>query len=245
MAIKGADLLEYDWHTEKSRAVFGVDMSLYSAAPIASDGVLLYASCRSKKDDGELRGIRLSMCDSFFELCQRKLNIIFAGYIETRRQKRGIFYGSSIDLLDDMRELADRQPFLIIECGARRDEAWQTYFKLLYPDAAKYRTIENGRTIDALRKQGDMLNISRRISFHVFFPSEPIRIMFEQEARLAGFAIGEPEFADESDLPHGVSLHKISTLDKREIDDITTRIIRIASKYDGMLVHWDCGVVRR
>ena len=46
MAIKGADLLEYDWHTEKSRAVFGVDMSLYSAAPIASDGVLLYASCR-------------------------------------------------------------------------------------------------------------------------------------------------------------------------------------------------------
>ena len=72
---------------------------------------------------------------------------------------------------------------------------------------------------------------------------ESLVSLFAEEARLSGFAIGESEFRPEFEEPHGIKLQCISTLDKREIDALTTKAIRIAAKYEGHLEYWDSPVV--
>ena len=83
----------------------------------------------------------------------------------------------------------------------------------------------------------------RKINYHMAFPSESARLLFEEEARLSGFAIGEASYVPEQDCPHGVLVLKMSKLIKADIDEQTTRLIGIAQKYGGRLDFWDCVLI--
>ncbi len=236
--------VEYDWQAEKQRAVFRVDTALYDIAPMPTHGVLFGIVTTGR--DGKLGdSMRDTLSRQLAERLEKKVGLVYAGSVSVEGRTKLFLYGSSVSQLDAVESAADRAMFIKCRCSAASDEDWKTYFKLLYPDAAKMQTLWNKRTIAMMKKQGDVIDAARRINLHVFFPTEPLRIMFDEQARLSGFAIGEPEFAAESSLPYGTVIRRISTLDKAEIDILTAKAVYLAEKFDGRLVHWDCAIMRK
>ena len=132
---------------------------------------------------------------------------------------------------------------MLWECGFAKEPRWQSYFKLLYPNAAKYQTVLNGEFIQLMEKRGDNVDAARRLNLHMFFPTEPQRLLFSEQARLSGFAIGDALYKPEQEMPYGVILHRVSTLMKQDLDGVTTRAIRLAEKYDGSMTYMDSASV--
>lgn len=236
-----ANWLQYDWDVHGIPAIYTVDLDL--SEPLAGYETLLWISCISSRPDakmfdpGELRA-----CERAFKKTVNVLDgAVYVGCIDLPAQRQYYFYTSKEEDLDALSALKERK--LLLESGRAHEPKWQTYANLLYPDAAKFQTVENGRIIALLTQRGDQVGVNRRLSLNVFFPTEPTRILFEEQARVNGFAIGKPLFVPEQPLPYGVTIYCLSTLDKRTVDAITTRVIRIAASMDGMLMNWDCALV--
>lgn len=128
---------------------------------------------------------------------------------------------------------------LTVKLGCKSEPKWTTYFKLLYPDAAKLQTVRNKENIEKLYSNGDS-EAARRLNLHMYFRSEPLRLQFEEAARREGFAIGSAVDREMSELPYGVILHIICPLKKRSVDEVTVLAIRIAEQFGGRLMFWDC-----
>ncbi|MEG1548314.1 MAG: DUF695 domain-containing protein [Clostridia bacterium] len=234
---------EYDWRVEGIPALFGVDLSLADCMPYDANPYMFFISCMSK-DGAPLTNGQLFSVQRLNKKIQRILPL-YAGNIGTPDQQQLYFYGSEPGMLDELTGLCAAQKRIICRAGRLTEPTWQTYFDLLYPDAAKFQTEQNREMLDFYKKKGDAMLAPRRISLHMFFPAEPLLLQFTEQARLSGFAAGKNEYAAESELPYGASLYSICSLKKIDIDKLTTRVIRIAEKYDGKLVHWSCQLVRK
>ena len=136
-------------------------------------------------------------------------------------------------------QLLQKERKLTVKLGCKSEPKWTTYFKLLYPDAAKLQTVRNKENIEKLYSNGDS-EAARRLNLHMYFRSEPLRLQFEEAARREGFAIGSAVDREMSDLPYGVILHIICPLKKRSVDEVTVLAIRIAEQFGGRLMFWDC-----
>ena len=238
--------LTYDWNIDGIPAVFEVDLDLYDSAPSASHDVLFFVNCISTSLTADMtsRAMR-AKCESVIRKCLKVSNQQLAGIISNAEMLQFYTYGTDIHALTDIEDCIRQAHGIITRVGAQPEPRWQTYMKLLYPDAAKYQTVKNGEQIELMHRYKDLIYPSRKLSLHVFTKTEPLRLMFEEQARLSGFAIGEAEFDDHSDHPYGVCLHVVSTLNKPDVDEITTRVIRLAKQFEGKLVGWDCAIMKR
>ena len=243
MKRRGVEWFSYDWQIDGDDAVFCADLSLYERAPDPENSVLLYMSCAAKTAGKPFDASMERRAERVLKKCVKALSPLYAGFIRTLDAKQFYFYAPSPGSLDALEAVAKKERGLYCRAGVQAEPEWQTYFRLLYPDAAKQQTERNRLHIALLKKHGDNPAVARRVRFHVFFPSELIVKYFIEEARRAGFAVGGQEFASELDTPYGVALHKIATLDKREIDSLTTGLIRLAEASEGMLRDWDCQLV--
>jgi len=239
-----ANWLTYDWEVEEQPARYCVDLALADLAPDSGREILLYLCCASRDPKSmSLTPGEDRKAQKLLDKCLKTLDCAYAGYIETDAQRQYYFYVDSEEKLDGVNAMLEKEKKLLVDAGIQKEPKWQTYFKLLYPDAAKYQTVKNREVIALLKKRGDAITPTRRVNLHVAFRSEILRLTFEEEARLAGFAIGHAEFHPEQENAHGVTLHTVSGLKTREIDKLTTRTIRLAEKFHGELMHWDCQFV--
>ncbi len=236
------DWFYYDWNMDGAPAEFAVDMELSGAAPFGTHPVLLYIRC-DMRNECELSRRALRHIASIEKKCMRQLDPYFVGFIRDALRYGMFFYVSKRKQLQILEEIAQKERYLHCITGCDVDPEWQTYFKLLYPDAARLYTETNRKQIELYKKHGDGITPARRVTLSVFFPTEALVPIFAEEARLSGFAIGESEFRPEYEDPHGVKLQCVSTLNKREIDALTTRAIRIAEKYEGHLEYWESPLV--
>ncbi|MCE5234948.1 MAG: DUF695 domain-containing protein [Clostridiaceae bacterium] len=237
---QSADRFTYDWQIDGDDAVFSADLSLYERAPDPNNSVLLYMNCAAKAAGKPLDDKLERRAEGVLKKCLKALPLLCAGFIRTSDAKQFYFYAHAPEGLNTLEAIAQKERGLYCRAGMQLEPEWQTYLRLLYPDAAKLQTEQNRHHLALLKKHGDNAAAARRIRFHVFFPSEPIVKYFGEEARRIGFAVGDQEFASELENPYGVALHKISALDKKSIDRLTTEIIRLAEGYEGMLRDWDC-----
>lgn len=238
-----ADFFTYDWQIDGDDAVFCADLSLYDIAPDPLQSVLLYMNCAAKAAGKALDAGLEKKAERVLKKCLKALSPLYAGFIRTEDAKQFYFYTSDGNALAHLETIAQKERGLYCRAGMQHEPEWQTYFKLLYPDAAKLQTERNRAHIALLKKHGDNLAATRRVRFHAFFPSEPIVKYFSDEALNLGFAVGQTEFASELDTPYGVVLHKIAALDKKELDRLTTSLIYLAERYEGMLRDLDCQIV--
>ncbi len=238
-----AERFTYDWEIDGDDAVFCADMSLYDHAPDLNYSALLYMNCAAKTAGKALDAGLEKRTRRVLKKCLKALSPLYAGYIRTEDAIQFYFYASETGYLGALEAIAAKQRALYCRAGAQEEPEWQTYFQLLYPDEAKLQTEQNRRHIELLKKHGDNTAAARRVRLHMFFPSEPIVKYFCDEALRIGFAVGNSEYAPELDTPYGVALHKISTLNKKDIDRLTTQAIRLASGYEGMLKDWDCQLI--
>ena len=234
---------EYDWHIEGIDAVFAVDTQLVERTPYSNNPYLFYISCMTP--DGEpFTMMQARRAAALVSRCE-KLLPIYAGRICAADHHQFYFYGSDRTVQKQLSDECKKVRKLVCRAGRINDPEWSTYLELLYPDAAKYQTELNRRTLEQYEKKGDGIETPRRVNFHCFFPAEPMLMQFSEDARLSGFALGKPEFAPEAELIYGIAAQAITSLEKRDIDKLTTRVMAIASRYDGRLISWDTQVVRR
>lgn len=240
-----AQWFRYDWPIEGVEAHFEVDMQL---ADILSEEwpILLYLSCESKRQGATaLNALESTRAEGLKKSFIRQGICLYAGAIEIGAQKQFYFYAQEKRDKKKLDELTERERGLVCRAGGAEEPQWVTYRSLLYPDAAKLQTERNRDQIAFLRKNGDSIKGLRRVTFNYFFATETIMQLFAEQARLSGFAIAGPVYSPEYELAYGVSIVRLSTLEKHEIDALTTRGIRIAEKYGGELRYWDSPVVRR
>ena len=245
MAKDGAQWFEYDWQVEGVPARFAVDLALLDADRLAKPA-LLYVSCEARKTDAEsLTAFQTARAEALRARIAKAVSPFYAGYIEMEAQRQYYFYIRNEREFERARELAEKEPFLACRAGFAPEPDWLTYDSLLYPDAAKLQTERNRDLIALMRKNGDNLTTVRRVTFTLFFATEHTMLMFAEQARLSGFAVAGPVYAPERELAYGSAIVRVSTLEKREIDALTTRAIRIAEQYGGELAQWDSPVIRR
>lgn len=245
MAYDRAQWFEYDWQVEGEPACFAVDLAL-ADVPRSERPLLLYVSCQSKKSSAQrLSAFETTRAEALCAKVKKALGALYAGYIEMEAQRQYYFYIHNAGEFRQAEALADKEPFLACRAGFAPEEDWLTYDSLLYPDAAKLQTERNRELIGLMRKNGDCINTVRRVTFTLFFSTEHIMLMFAEQARLSGFAVAGPVYAPEREFAYGSAVVRISTLDKREIDGLTTRVIRLAEQFGGELDQWDAPVIRR
>ena len=242
MASKRDELLEYDWRLDGEDAVFCVDLALYNGAPNAGYPILAYVGCSPRKEDRELSGGDIRHMVAFCAKCRRRLDLLMAGYIETAKIRQYYFYVASKADYDALKLFAEKERSFTCRVGGKKEEDWASYFRILYPDAAKYQTVRNEEIIAQHYELGDS-DAPRRLNLHFAFLNEPVRRQFEEAARSEGFAIGGYEEFDGNELPCGVILHRISAFKKSDVDAVTVQAIRIAEKFNGKLLFWDCPIV--
>lgn len=230
--------LEYDWRVDGSDARFCVDMSLYAKAPVESSTELVFVYFASPSEKplkaGEMRRV-----EGLVARCVKKLGKDYVGCIQTAAMQQYYFYTDSEEKYSALQQLFQKERRLTVKLGCKHEPKWTTYYKLLYPDAAKLQTVRNKENIEKLYSNGDS-EAARRLNLHMYFRSEPLRLQFEEAARREGFAIGSAVDRELSELPYGVVLHKICPLKKRDVDEITVHAIRIAEQFGGRLMFWDC-----
>lgn len=234
--------IEYYWPIEGEEARFGVELSLYKTAPDSGHPLLVYM-CFQTRSDEDLTNADRKRAEDISKKCAKRTGIIPAGFIEAGSQRQYYFYLADQTQYGMLKDIAAREKKLVCRIGGKTEENWVTYFNLLYPDERKYQTVKNGEQIRKMERMGDNSSAARRINLHVGFKTEQQRIMFEEAARHAGFAIGNPESQPENEYPNGAVVHRISTLERREIDAVTLRVIGLAAKEEGKLLYWDCNIV--
>lgn len=230
---------EYDWQYEGKEAAYCVDMTYENELDRLGE-VLVTLTCKGKKGtitDGEYRKY-----EKLRDKIVKKLFVTYVGLIESSDAVRFYFYANTHEVGLQIEKIIKRIAN-VVACDCCYDKEKNLYKKTLFPDRAKLYTEENRKHINTFAENGDCMHAPRKINFHVFFPSEPLRILFEEQARLSGYAIGDAEFIMEYPLPHGIAVHKICSLNKADIDDATSRLIYIAQKHEGELYFWDCVLV--
>jgi len=169
--------------------------------------------------------------------------LLYVGQVETEERLRLFFYAAAPDALETLEALYAKEKLLRCRADIQEDPQWDFYRGFLYPDAAKHQTEENRKQIARIEKTGDNLAAARRLRLHMFFPAETLSVMFAEQSRKAGFALGDTEFLPELECPHGQIIIAVSTLEKPAMDALTTRAIRLAAPYEGKLMYWDCPMI--
>lgn len=242
----GGDWFTYDWQIDGKRALFAVDLSYKYAGKSDDYPFLFFVNCSSRKKTRDTLSNLERLCARLIlRRLQLLLNPIYVGSIEMNRQIQYFMYCKTVQEAAAVKAYAKKQKMLRCRIDYADEPTWETYFALLYPNAAKKQTRKNVETIELMRKRGDVLKAPRRVRLHMFFPNEPSMLAFSEKARLQGFAVGEPEFVIEQPLPYGVIIIRVVSLNKRDLDNVTTRAIQIAERFGGALSYWECPLMSK
>lgn len=125
------------------------------------------------------------------------------------------------------------------------DVDWSLYFERIVPTAAQRQGMENKLIFARYKAKSDQMHIARRINHYLSFHTEHDRDRFLSAARQGGFALGEPFYAEESELPYGVYVHRRGYLDLAQITRDSTALIECAEPVEGTYLYWDCQLVRK
>lgn len=240
-----AQWFEYDWPLDGALARFGADMSLMDA-DMSARPLLMYASCQSRSDKrSELSKIERGIANGVRDKLIKKLSALYVGYIEVDAQIQYYFYIHDADEFERGEAIAEKTPIIDCNLGTADEPDWLTYKTLLYPDAAKLQTEQNREHIELMKKHGDCVSATRRVTFTVYFPTEAIMLNFVEDARKNGFAYAGPQFAPERELAYGADIVRLSSLKKADMDKLTTKVINLAAQYGGELGEWSSPIVNR
>ena len=129
------------------------------------------------------------------------------------------------------------------------DPKWEDYFDFLYPDEFSYQTMQNRKVLMQLEKNGDKMEVPRKIDHFFYFKEAAQQQAFAKEAEAKGFKVrlGDDEFVEEQkaegkEYPYMVeATREDSPLD---IDDIVWDLLELASPFEGNYDGWGCVNVR-
>jgi Regulator of ribonuclease activity B/Family of unknown function (DUF695) len=134
-------------------------------------------------------------------------------------------------------------PAYDVDCGARSDPEWETYFRFLHPSPVDHHRIMNRRVCFNLEKHGDALSKEREIDHWVYFPNAGARSAFVARAVELGFRWREDGNPQKAGDDFGVHLTRVDVPSYQAIDIVTMRLFDLAEEFGGRYDGWGCGVV--
>lgn len=229
----------YDWEVRGVPAHFRVDLQ-FAADPDGPTGyhTMLYVTCSARRADapafsfGERKRLSsvLSRCEAILGEQGR-----FVGVIEQSTSVRYYFYAKDARLLVPLYEYCSDEKRLRLACAKADEPEQQTYYRLLYPDAAKRQSAANDAFIALRRAQGDEPETPRRIDLTFRFPSFQSRAAFTAEATALGFSAGRIGFDETHEAPYTLTLYASAPLLHTPLTALTTQAIAAAAPHCGEL----------
>ena len=225
-----------------------VDMQYWQLLPTLAYSHLIYIACTPR--DPEAKAFSRSEHKSLSELF-RKLDeqlqesAIYVGMVETANLKQYYFYTNDPSLLNRASTLCRAEPKLRTTYGLVTEPHYTTYYRFLFPDDAKLQSVENAEFIQNVIQHGGDVDLVRRITMMMAFPSFEGRESYIRTLAGVGLSVGVTETIPHPTHPFCVTVHGYSTLHQLDLNRCTARAIRTAAVYDGMLERLDADFIER
>ncbi len=244
-----SNFFRYNWELHGQTARFLVDLDYAGKFDLMGDFItLIHVTCLPvDPSQPEFSRRERARLETVAPRCMEILGQsgAYVGAIDIGPQRRLYFYVSDARLLVPIFDLCSNEKGLTLACAKADEPHRQTYYRLLMPDEAKKQSAANEAYIAELRQRGDDTAAYRRINLHLRFPTIFAASAFLREAKEAGFALGRDSYTPEQELPHETTVHAVSRLLWNDVTTLTTRAIRLAEPYGGVLNSVDSAFVER
>lgn len=245
------NILQYDWNHAGFPSETAVDLDYANNVEQRQDlSIFLRVRITPKKEHkgdclNSFEEVMLTMLQNQIQRVAQRTKCLVPAVRRFGCVLELFVYCPDDDAADKIAGTAVRAKWAAVEFDQRHDSAWTVYLQELYPTPAQLQTVKNEETIHMMLQYDDNLHSPRRINHYCTFCDEVSRIGFAEEVRKSGFALGDPYFAPESDLPHGVVVRNLGAIEKSVVDEWTTKIIAIVEKYNGRYCGWDAQMRRK
>ena len=243
-----SDWLRYEWEWEQQPIWVQVDLQYWQLLPTLAYSHLIYIACapRSPKAETFSRQEEKSLTELYHAL-QDELqgNAIHVGFLEAPALRQYYFYADDPSLLNRASALCRAETRLRTTYGQVEEPHYKTYDRFLVPDDAKLQSVENAEYVQNVTAHGGDIDCVRRIEMLMAFPTFEGRENFIHTLPRIGLAVGVSETIDHPTHPYRVSIHGFSTLRLPDLNRCTTRAIRSAVQFDGILDGLDAEFIER
>lgn len=244
-----SEFFRYNWDLRGQEATYLVDLDYAGKFDLLGDfTTLIHITCLSLNHDAASFTKREHQkLDEVQQQCGEILGSsgVFVGLIDVFAQRRLYFYTNDAKLLIPLNSYCEKEGQFSLACARASEPNRQTYYRLLYPDAAKRQGVKNAEYLKIMEERGDDLNAFRRVNFHLRFAGSPGLQSFAAEARSMGYAIGDSDYSPEHELPLSLTVHSISRLEWGAITQQTTNILQLSDRYGGTLDYVDSAYVEK
>ncbi len=196
--------------------------------------ILLYTFIKFEGDDEELLTIEQKLLKQ-----SEKLKLDYVGWRLLEGWLEFYFYAEEARGFENAVNEA-LKPEYRFETGNRRDKRYETYYKMLMPNAQEYHTIQSEAIISELEESGDELEAEHRIEHHALFMTGSQRKRFIDAILDEGFGFLQ-EFIDEKaedDFVYGVVFTKLSAISLELLNEQTNTIFPLIKLEHGRYEGW-------
>jgi len=194
--------------------------------------ILLYVFIKFEGDDEELLSIEA-------KLIENTPKYDYVGWRLAEGWLEFYFYAESAkgfeNILNDL-----LKPHYQFESGNRKDKKYETYYKLLMPNAQEYHNLQSQEIISDLEEAGDDLSLEHRIEYHVMFMTQANRKRFIESVQEDGFSFLH-DFLDEKaedDYVYGVVVTKLSAVNVSLLNEQTKMLFGTIEREHGRYEGW-------
>lgn len=237
-----SDWFRYQWEWEQEPITVQVDMQYWQILPTLAYSHLIYVACAPRDpyavsfSRSELRSLNelVRSLDAFLQS-----NTIYVGMIEKSNLKQYYYYAQTPSLLTEVTALLSSQKKLRTTCGVVEEPNFSSYYRFLFPDDSKLQSVENEEFIRSMVNSGGDIEIVRRISMRIAFPTFEGRESYIATLPDHGLILGVTETTENASHPFCVTVYGYASLHLLELNRCTSRAIRSAAPFCGMLDHVD------
>lgn len=209
---------------------------------------LVYISCAprdaeavefSRKEERAASALQHTLSEQLQE------NAIFVGGIGLKALLQFYFYTSDANLIQRVTTLCRAEPHLQVTCGHVAETHYATYYCLLFPDDAKLQSVENAAYIKSVQHRDGDVSLVRRVNLLMAFTTEQACDRFIEEVPHVGFTVGLRQSVGNATHPYRVMISGFSTLQLFDLNRCTTRAIRSALPFQGVLDHVEADFIEK
>ena len=250
MLTMSEDWKSYFCRVNDSVASIRFDLGLRAEVPIESKPWLLWVWVyfRTPRPDGLSDGKEapklFEIEDALTPAVCRRCRAFLCGVITTDGRREFYFHGETREGFGEAvaTSLASFSEYRF-DIGDKNDPRWEQYLDVLYPSPEDLQRIANRDLLDQLEKRGDVLSVKREVCHWIYFRTTLSRDLFKEAATKAGYKIVSESNAEDGNLPFGLTVARVHSVEQQVVDAIVLELLRLAQQFDGDYDGWETPVL--
>jgi uncharacterized protein (TIGR01619 family) len=227
-----------------------VDLGLKKVAPIKDKPNVVWITIKmnipredglSSQEESEILG---EIEDALVDKIASKHNSIYVGRLTSAGDRDLYFYLGDTTLYDKtISEVMITYPKYQFDFGTKEDKEWGGYFDFLYPSPQQFQSIQNGRVIEQLEKNGDKLTKEREVFHWIYFKSDSDREKFLEKIKNDKFAIVD-KGSDKSwgEFAYRLQIKRVDKVDQNSVDNYVIYLWKLANEIGGEYDGWETSI---